>query len=356
MRDSKVDAVVVLGMHRSGTSCASEILVNLGLNPGDLNELLGADEHNEHGYFEHSKVVECNEAILEDKVKRSAIGSIEGMSANLPNRGWLFGAWGGDVMDVDCERAGLVVDGFAADLPKNACMVLKDPRFSLTLSAWRNKLNIKAVILMVRSPSAVARSLLTRDGVDGVTPLVAEELWGLYNRSAVRELDGLDVLVVDYDELIHNSLKQIRRLISFLSDKNVPMATFDEHILAESVDKRLNHVEEEPGSLISERSFSLYRRLKGSPLEELRSSGLMDKDAFFGGAISAVWNIAANKELNILRKDTQDLREELRICESRFQRLNDHPVIGNLLSCIRFLKKDITFGDYRKTDLHRVEK
>jgi hypothetical protein len=355
MNYRKVDAVLVLGMHRSGTSCASESLVNMGLNPGLLTELMGADEHNEHGYFEHSKIVECNEAILEGMVKRSPVGSIEGMQANLPGRGWLFGAWSGDVNETDYKKAALVVDSIAADLPSNSCMVLKDPRFSLTLSAWRNCLNIKAVILMVRSPAAVANSLLRRDGV---TPIVAEELWELYNKSAVRQLEGLDTLVMDYEGLINNSRKEIRRVIDFLSKKGVPLSTFDENILVNSVDKKLNHVGEGDDSLVSQECDLIYQRLKIETLEQFRSNEITGRGGCFGGAMSAVWNIAANKELNILRKDSQDLSEELRICKSRFQRLNNHPVIGRLLNYIRFLKKDMAFGDYRGADtvLRREEK
>ena len=56
-------AVVVLGMHRSGTSLVSSVLNSLGVNMGQ-NGFLEADEGNPHGYWEDSEFLDVNKRIL----------------------------------------------------------------------------------------------------------------------------------------------------------------------------------------------------------------------------------------------------------------------------------------------------
>lgn len=56
--------ILVVGMHRSGTSLLASILQAIGVSlPGPLIE---ADVHNPYGYFEHRKIVEFQEKLLID--------------------------------------------------------------------------------------------------------------------------------------------------------------------------------------------------------------------------------------------------------------------------------------------------
>ena len=56
--------VLVLGMHRSGTSLLGGVLQHLGLAlPGDV---IAADKHNPAGYFEWDQIVEIQENLLID--------------------------------------------------------------------------------------------------------------------------------------------------------------------------------------------------------------------------------------------------------------------------------------------------
>jgi len=64
MTENKIDnkAVIVLGMHRSGTSLMAGILRILGVNMG--KELLGANAYNVRGYFEDVDFLRLNEKML----------------------------------------------------------------------------------------------------------------------------------------------------------------------------------------------------------------------------------------------------------------------------------------------------
>jgi hypothetical protein len=58
--------VVILGMHRSGTSMVAEALASGGLYVGETAELLSGQEDNPHGFWEREDVVALNDAILSD--------------------------------------------------------------------------------------------------------------------------------------------------------------------------------------------------------------------------------------------------------------------------------------------------
>src|SRR5580693_429281 len=55
-------ALVVLGMHRSGTSALTGMLHHLGVALGD--DLMPATADNPRGYWEHSDIVRANQAIM----------------------------------------------------------------------------------------------------------------------------------------------------------------------------------------------------------------------------------------------------------------------------------------------------
>ena len=56
--------VVILGMHRSGTSMVAGALASAGIYVGDKAELLAVQEDNPTGFWERSDLVACNEEIL----------------------------------------------------------------------------------------------------------------------------------------------------------------------------------------------------------------------------------------------------------------------------------------------------
>jgi hypothetical protein len=178
-------AVLVIGMHRSGTSALASMLEALGFDTGAAERLLPADEHNPEGYFEQDAVVAFNDEVFD----------------------YLGGAW-------DCpplwgpgwaDRADLEVfverlRTLLADLYEGTDYVLKDPRISLLLPLWRKALPpLFSTVVMVRDPMEVALSLHTRDDIPVLSGLA---LWSAYNRALLRDLKGLRVHVSNYEQLV----------------------------------------------------------------------------------------------------------------------------------------------------------
>ncbi len=102
----------------------------------------------------------------------------------------------------------------ATAYPGSGPSVWKDPRLCLVLPFWRDVLVPPvAAVFVWRSPIAVARSLLERDGMplpDGLA------LWERYNRSAVDALDGVDTFVLDYESVVEDTQASLGDLLSWL--------------------------------------------------------------------------------------------------------------------------------------------
>ena len=83
----KPPAVIVLGMHRSGTSLLAEVLSRLGLDLGPLEDLLPADAGNARGYWEPKRLV-----AIDDRILSAWGGHYQNprLDASLPGRGSEF--------------------------------------------------------------------------------------------------------------------------------------------------------------------------------------------------------------------------------------------------------------------------
>lgn len=202
--------ILIVGMHRSGTSLLGSILQQLGLAlPGELIE---ADSHNPEGYYEAAAITALQEQLLQ-QLERWWPGP-EGLRP-LPAH-WL--------RHPACQQSAaqlreLVQREQAQQLVPWA---IKDPRTSLLLPLWRRvaadlRLPLK-LVLAVRNPQEVVESLCQRDGVAaGMTPQRAERLWWHHNRQVLRDSQGLPVLCVDYSRwFTDQAAEQLQRLADFI--------------------------------------------------------------------------------------------------------------------------------------------
>ncbi len=180
--------VLVLGMHRSGTSALAGALTAAGAWPGDPGDLMEPTEENERGYFE----------------RPATAAALDGLLLAL----------GGSWQDPPLERLTPPVlqpyrpllRGLIADLlvraPADRTPLLKDPRLCLFASELSALLDSSVVlVLAVRHPLDVAASLQATRSI----PLgVGLALWEAYNVSVCSGLGGRPVHVVRYDELLED--------------------------------------------------------------------------------------------------------------------------------------------------------
>ena len=146
------DVVVVLGMHRSGTSAVSGTLTKLGGSPP--KNLMAADANNPRGYFESDILTEFHEGLL------TSAGS-NWSDWRLFNPGWHRSA-------AAAEFRRRAKELFAEEFDGSPLPVLKDPRICRFAPFWLDVLReIQAtprIVMPIRSPLDVACSLSDRDG------------------------------------------------------------------------------------------------------------------------------------------------------------------------------------------------
>jgi hypothetical protein len=145
--------VVVLGMHRSGTSSAAGALVRLGA--AAPQHLIAPNPGNERGFWESRVIVDLNDAVL-------AAGGSDWRDWRKFN----FEAIGG--VEADALRARARAS-LAEEFGDVGLAVMKDPRMCRTMPFWRpvfEEANLSVcAVLPIRSPLEVAWSLNCRDGL-----------------------------------------------------------------------------------------------------------------------------------------------------------------------------------------------
>lgn len=167
------DAIVVIGMHRSGTSAVTSILEAMGCYVGVEQELLAPVVDNPKGYWERLDVNELNEEIL----------------------GHCGCEWH-EVSDFDLSR---LTDHSREHLEMKASQIvnkldshrpwaLKDPRLCCLLPLWQKTMRSPVAVFINRHPVDVALSLEKRDALDLA---VGVALWEKYDMAALEQLRGL---------------------------------------------------------------------------------------------------------------------------------------------------------------------
>ncbi|RYG15247.1 MAG: glycosyl transferase, partial [Chitinophagaceae bacterium] len=194
--------IVVLGMHRSGTSTVMNALSCMGVSLGD--ELLPPGIDNPKGFFEDKSFNALNIEML-DKIGQYwfSLSLVTDEHVDyLISLGYL-------------EKA---IDLLNKKIEGSAIFGFKDPRVSKLLKFWKivfSRVNCEVeYVLCLRHPLSVANSLLKRNK----TPIVKGYwLWLSYNLSVIAELERDRFFALDYDELMERPTEKINELANYLN-------------------------------------------------------------------------------------------------------------------------------------------
>ena len=156
-------SVVVLGMHRSGTSLLTGSLEAAGLYLGNV---VNAAPHNLKGNKENEAIRDLNDALF----------AKQGTAWNAPPNRQL--PWD---RNARAQARALIQPYLDGGQPWG----FKDPRTVWTVEGWMEVLPTPRLIGVFRHPSLVTRSLVARGGALSVTEAEAIELWCAYNRELI---------------------------------------------------------------------------------------------------------------------------------------------------------------------------
>lgn len=178
--------IIVLGMHRSGTSAMAGVLSLLGIDLG--TRLLEAQkEVNPKGFWEHAAVVDLQDELLE------SLHSGWWDALPLP-QGWLSSP-----PAIHCqEELRHILDN---EFSGRHWWAIKDPRSCRLVPLWKNCTTGLSMhhILMLRHPAEVVASLNRRDGFSAPMGTL---LWLRNALESERSTRDQSRLVITFDDLL----------------------------------------------------------------------------------------------------------------------------------------------------------
>jgi hypothetical protein len=194
-------AVLVLGMHRSGTSALARGLQMLGVYLG--NDFISPKPDNPTGYWEDRNIYEINERLL------ALFGLKWEEVALIDDARW-------DEPAVDALRTEAIAY-LKSQFISHLLWGFKDPRTIRLLPFWRSALRSLEVdesyLLVIRNPRSVADSLIRRHGMDAVT---AHLLWLAYVVPNLSMIANRPFIVADYDLVMADPRQELERIAKAL--------------------------------------------------------------------------------------------------------------------------------------------
>lgn len=197
-------SILVMGMHRSGTSCVTEVLEAYGVSLGPQSELMPATTANPRGYFENMTFNQiCIDLLHAADADWWKVSKFD--SANIPAP--------------LLEKAKADLGQLIASLDGTQVFALKDPRLCFLLPVLRPLFPNPVFVHVVRSPIEVAMSLNERNGF-GMAEGIA--LWEAYNRASFEATAHEPRVMVNYGALTADPAATSAELIENLRQLNVP--------------------------------------------------------------------------------------------------------------------------------------
>src|SRR5215472_17415809 len=184
--------VLVLGMHRSGTSLCSHILSALGV---DMTDKIPSPGHpsptldNPRGHWERWEIVEFHDRLLR-LFNRDYYGHFHDFALPV--------AWWADPRVTQIRRE---IVAFLKNRMRESCFGFKDPRTVRLMPVWHQIFSefklVPKIVLCVRNPAQIGRSLNARDGLDSE---IGEYRWLVHVIDFFRYTGHYDFCTIEYEE------------------------------------------------------------------------------------------------------------------------------------------------------------
>ena len=197
-------ALVVLGMHRSGTSAIAGALRLCGAWVGEESELTGANVENPKGFWERRDIRQiCDRLLHSAGADWWKLASFE-LDA-IPHA----------ILTEERRRFQKIV----SKLNEHKTWIIKEPRLCLLLPALCDYVENPVCIHIFRNPLEVARSLKKRSGFSISAGLA---LWEAYNVHALNSCRQLPHILISHSSLMIHPVETINRLYEQLEELSVP--------------------------------------------------------------------------------------------------------------------------------------
>ncbi|MDM8559330.1 glycosyltransferase [Candidatus Parabeggiatoa sp. HSG14] len=195
--------IIVLGMHRSGTSVVARLLNMMGTYFAPENIAMPHAQDNPKGHWERKDIYELNHRTM----------STLGMS-------WDNISDFESAMLTDETRETFTPDAqkIIFNLETNRPWMAKDPRFCLLLPLWSPLLEVPVCVYVYRNPIQIAQSLKKRDNFPFMLSIA---LWEKYTLHGLANSVDMPRILVSHEDLMTNPVRAVKNLHQDLLDCEV---------------------------------------------------------------------------------------------------------------------------------------
>jgi len=212
--------ILVMGMHRSGTSMVSRILNLMGCYYSPKDQVILPAEDNPKGFWERKDVMDLNNKILHD---HQATWDNPYKLKDIKINNTLYSK---DIKKIIHK------------LEPHRPWFIKDPRFCLTYNSWANELEHNVNIVVLRNPLAISISLFNRNKINYLSGLA---LWDFYTDCLIKNLDRKKTIFCFYDDFLQDPYKTSENLFNSLKKLELPKINMPaKEVIMNFVDKKLN--------------------------------------------------------------------------------------------------------------------
>ncbi len=195
MKKDQKKTIIILGMHRSGTSLVSGIMTKLGVNMGD--ELFPKDPYNPLGHFEDVEFLKLNERILESA----------GGHCNEPPKY--------DIIIAQKQKFDEEIKNLVQRKDEREFWGWKEPRTSLTIDLYLPYISNPVFLFCKRDAAGVAESMHNRQEFPIDKGKLLKELYDTFVVETCNRFPEIPVLEIYFEELLNKPEYWIRKVISF---------------------------------------------------------------------------------------------------------------------------------------------
>jgi hypothetical protein len=277
--------ILVIGMHRSGTSLIANLLTKASVFMGDSDNFLPPNFDNRFGFYENKNFLKINEGILSKfDVKWNTTKELR------------FD------QQVDLSKEKDIAKKFIENISaEHNILAFKDPRATITLPFWKDILgkNLK-IIFVKRNPLEIAESLEKRNSFSKKKSL---DLWESYILNGLQNIKEEDVLFVEYADILENPFPNFVRMLKYLN------IDYSKEILKEmyfAIAPEIRHSVYTEEDFLNDESIDskkkeLFKRLEKQYEQQLEKYPLEDIDV----------EISLEERNKHLEEKNRDLGEEL---------------------------------------------
>jgi len=192
--------ILILGMHRSGTSLITRMVNMMGAYVGPEGSMLELTQDNPKGYWERNDVLNYNIFLLR----------LHGVDwAGYNPAPWPMPCYPRELPPPLLTRLQALVFNMDAHRP----WVMKDPRLCITLPYWKKLLEVPVCVVVHRDPLEIAESLnRIRHARNPVPHERGLALWEFYTVALLNASVDLPRVFVDHADFFRDPIAATARL------------------------------------------------------------------------------------------------------------------------------------------------